>query len=198
MIFTVKLHFVKHFCIVHTEQEVIMTQIIGFKLQEIVFYVGHGVGRINRMCEELISGYLHTFYVFQPTQKRVEIKVPIDNPRLLSIETFAGKNPLEQVRKVFAQEPGRASPLRGRWATKFQALERTIAATDNLHEVLTVVRDISRPLEGEHPITSIELQRTLKWWIAESIAAVLERTADDVLQEINEILNQNGKLAFPD
>jgi RNA polymerase-interacting CarD/CdnL/TRCF family regulator len=175
-----------------------MTQHIAFQVGDVVFYVGNGVGEITAIVEENIAGAPCTLFVITSKRKPGVLKVPLGNPKLLSAKTFVGKDPLTQVRDVLSQSPGAGRPSKGKWAPKFQAIERRLAEVSTLYDVLTIVRDMSRPINDVHPLSSIDVQRSLKWWLVDSLSPVLKRPEDNVLKTLNKILKENGKLAFPD
>ena len=175
-----------------------MTQQTDFKVGDVVFYVGSGVGEISAIVEEIIASAPCTLYVITSKRKPGVLKVRVGNPKLLSAKTFAGRDPLKQVRTILAEAPGPRSPLKGHWAPKFHSLERWYGTVATLHDVLTAVRDTSRAIDDVHPLSSIDFQRSVKWCIVDSLSAVLKRDEVSVLETLNKILNANGKLAFPD
>lgn len=176
-----------------------MTQQALFEVHDVIFYVGTGVATIKSLEESgLGDPAIPSMYIIEPKRSDMIVRAPLNSPKIIAINTFAGNDPQKLVRTILGESEGNIHPAKVRWGPKMKKLEGVLAKAESLEPILSAARDFSRPIDDEYPLSFIPPLRWIKGVIIDTLAAVLDRDEEAVLKSVNAILNRSGKLAFPE
>ena len=162
---------------------------LPFKINEIVVYPAHGVGRIVQIEEQEIAGAKLELYIIDFDKEKLRLKVPTSKSELKGMRKLADKSLIEQAMRVLK---GRARVKRTMWSRRAQEYEAKINSGD-LIAVAEVVRDLYRSeKQPEQSYSERQLFEQALERMAREIAAV-KRIDDDVaVKEVQTFLEKNA------
>ncbi|TMJ38836.1 MAG: CarD family transcriptional regulator, partial [Alphaproteobacteria bacterium] len=111
-----------------------------FKINELVVYPAHGVGRVVQIEEQEIAGIKLELYIVDFDKEELRLKVPTSKSEQKGMRKLADKPLIDHAMKVLK---GRARIKRTMWSRRAQEYEAKINSGD-LIAVAEVVRDLYR------------------------------------------------------
>lgn len=159
-----------------------------FELKEKVVYPGHGVAVVNNITEKQVSGNAISFFELRFLHKDMTVLAPVNNAEHMSIRKISTK---EEVEKVFTELK---CPPERRLAT----LDFTPSGWNKrnkdyqvkiegglLIDLARIYRDLMFVAKQKDlSFGERALLQTTEELISQEIEVVLEKTRDEVLQEI--------------
>jgi CarD family transcriptional regulator len=162
---------------------------LPFKVNELVVYPAHGVGRIVQIEEQEIAGARLELYIIDFEKEKLRLKVPTGKSEQKGMRKLADKALIEHAMRVLK---GRARIKRTMWSRRAQEYEAKINSGD-LIAVAEVVRDLYRSeKQPEQSYSERQLFEQALERMAREIAAV-KRIDDDVaVKEVEAFLEKNA------
>jgi len=113
---------------------------LPFKINELIVYPAHGVGRIVQIEEQEIAGAKLELYIIDFEKEKLRLKVPTSKSEQKGMRKLADKPLIDHAMKVLK---GRARIKRTMWSRRAQEYEAKINSGD-LISIAEVVRDLHR------------------------------------------------------
>jgi len=114
-----------------------------FVLDEKVVYPGHGVAKISRIFEKVISGVVTHFFELKFLNKDMTILVPVDNLEIVGVRRLSSLDNVNDIFKMLA-EPfhtvhSEAAP--SNWNKRNKEYQGKLR-TGNLYDICKIYRDL--------------------------------------------------------
>ncbi|MFO0994631.1 MAG: CarD family transcriptional regulator [Hyphomicrobiales bacterium] len=165
---------------------------LSFKVNELIVYPAHGVGKIVQIEEQEIAGAKLELYIVDFEKEKLRLKVPTSRAEQKGMRKLADKYLIEQAMKVLK---GRARIKRTMWSRRAQEYEAKINSGD-LIAVAEVVRDLYRSeRQPEQSYSERQLYEQALERMAREYAAVRRIDDDAASKELEEFLSKNAKRA---
>jgi CarD family transcriptional regulator len=161
-----------------------------FKVNELVVYPAHGVGKIIQIEEQEIAGAKLELYIVDFEKEKLRLKVPTGRAEQKGMRRLSDKGQIEVALKVLK---GRARIKRTMWSRRAQEYDAKINSGD-LIAVSEVVRDLYRSeRQPEQSYSERQLFEQALERMAREIAAVKKIDDDQAIKELEEYLAKNAK-----
>jgi CarD family transcriptional regulator len=162
---------------------------LAFKVNELIVYPAHGVGRIVQIEEQEIAGARLELYIIDFDKEKLRLKVPTVKSEQKGMRKLADKPLIEQAMRVLR---GRARIKRTMWSRRAQEYEAKINSGD-LIAVAEVVRDLYRSeKQPEQSYSERQLFEQALERMAREVAAVKKIDDDVAVKEIEAFLEKNA------
>jgi len=163
-----------------------------FKVNELVVYPAHGVGKISMIEEQEIAGVKLELYIVEFEKEKLRLKVPTSRAEQKGMRRLSDKAQIESALKVLR---GRARIKRTMWSRRAQEYDAKINSGD-IMAVAEVVRDLYRSeRQPEQSYSERQLFEQALDRMAREIAAVKKIDDDQAVKELEEFLSKNAKRA---
>ena len=163
-----------------------------FKVNELVVYPAHGVGKISMIEEQEIAGVKLELYIVEFEKEKLRLKVPTSRAEQKGMRRLSDKVQIESALKVLK---GRARIKRTIWSRRAQEYDAKINSGD-IMAVAEVVRDLYRSeRQPEQSYSERQLFEQALDRMAREIAAVRKIDDDQAVKELEEYLSKNAKRA---
>jgi len=163
-----------------------------FKVNELVVYPAHGVGKISQIEEQEIAGARLELYIVEFEKEKLRLKVPTSRAEQKGMRRLSDKSQIESALKVLK---GRARIKRTMWSRRAQEYDAKINSGD-IMAVAEVVRDLYRSeRQPEQSYSERQLFEQALDRMAREIAAVKRIDDDQAVKELEEYLSKNAKRA---
>jgi CarD family transcriptional regulator len=163
-----------------------------FKVNELVVYPAHGVGKISQIEEQEIAGARLELYIVEFEKEKLRLKVPTSRAEQKGMRRLSDKPQIEQAMKILK---GRARIKRTMWSRRAQEYDAKINSGD-IMAVAEVVRDLYRSeRQPEQSYSERQLFEQALDRMAREIAAVKRIDDDQAVKELEEYLSKNAKRA---
>ncbi len=163
---------------------------LAFKINELMVYPAHGVGRITQIEEQEIAGSRLELYIVDFEKEKLRLKVPTGRAEQKGMRRLADRPLIEQAMRVLK---GRARIKRTMWSRRAQEYDAKINSGD-LIAVAEVVRDLYRSeRQPEQSYSERQLFEQALERMAREIAAVRKIDDDQSIKEVEEYLAKNAK-----
>ncbi|WP_119392864.1 CarD family transcriptional regulator [Taklimakanibacter lacteus] len=160
-----------------------------FKVNELIVYPAHGVGRVVQIEEQEIAGIKLELYIVDFEKEKLRLKVPTSKSEAKGMRKLADKPLIDHAMKVLK---GRARIKRTMWSRRAQEYEAKINSGD-LIAVAEVVRDLYRSeRQPEQSYSERQLFEQALERMAREIAAVKKIDDDMAIKEIEAFLAKNA------
>ncbi|WP_119270829.1 CarD family transcriptional regulator [Taklimakanibacter deserti] len=160
-----------------------------FKVNELIVYPAHGVGRVVQIEEQEIAGIKLELYIVDFEKEKLRLKVPTSKSEQKGMRKLADKPLIDHAMKVLK---GRARIKRTMWSRRAQEYEAKINSGD-LIAVAEVVRDLYRSeRQPEQSYSERQLFEQALERMAREIAAVKKIDDDMAIKEIEAFLAKNA------
>jgi CarD family transcriptional regulator len=160
-----------------------------FKINELVVYPAHGVGKVVQIEEQEIAGARLELYIVDFEKEKLRLKVPTGKAAQKGMRRLADRNLIEQAMRVLR---GRARIKRTMWSRRAQEYEAKINSGD-LFAVAEVVRDLYRSeRQPEQSYSERQLFEAALQRMAREVAAVKKIDDDIAVKELEEYLAKNA------
>jgi CarD family transcriptional regulator len=161
-----------------------------FKVNELVVYPAHGVGKISQIEEQEIAGAKLELYIVDFEKEKLRLKVPTGRAEQKGMRRLSDKNQIESALKVLK---GRARIKRTMWSRRAQEYDAKINSGD-IMAVAEVVRDLYRSeRQPEQSYSERQLFEQALDRMAREIAAVKKIDDDQAIKELEDFLSKNAK-----
>jgi CarD family transcriptional regulator len=162
---------------------------LQFKVNELIVYPAHGVGRVVQIEEQEIAGIKLELYIVDFEKEKLRLKVPTSKSEQKGMRKLADKPLIEHAMKVLK---GRARIKRTMWSRRAQEYEAKINSGD-LIAVAEVVRDLYRSeRQPEQSYSERQLFEQALERMAREIAAVKKIDDDMAIKEVEAFLAKNA------
>ncbi|MFN4142101.1 CarD family transcriptional regulator [Aestuariivirga sp.] len=163
-----------------------------FKVNELVVYPAHGVGKIIQIEEQEIAGAKLELYIVDFEKEKLRLKVPTGRAEQKGMRRLSDKGQIEAALKILK---GRARIKRTMWSRRAQEYDAKINSGD-IMAVAEVVRDLYRSeRQPEQSYSERQLFEQALDRMAREIAAVKRIDDDQAVKELEEFLSKNAKRA---
>jgi CarD family transcriptional regulator len=163
-----------------------------FKVNELVVYPAHGVGKISQIEEQEIAGARLELYIVEFEKEKLRLKVPTSRAEQKGMRRLSDKNQIDSALKVLK---GRARIKRTMWSRRAQEYDAKINSGD-IMAVAEVVRDLYRSeRQPEQSYSERQLFEQALDRMAREIAAVKKIDDDQAVKELEDYLSKNAKRA---
>jgi CarD family transcriptional regulator len=163
-----------------------------FKVNELVVYPAHGVGKISQIEEQEIAGARLELYIVEFEKEKLRLKVPTSRAEQKGMRRLSDRNQIESALKVLK---GRARIKRTMWSRRAQEYDAKINSGD-IMAVAEVVRDLYRSeRQPEQSYSERQLFEQALDRMAREIAAVRKIDDDQAVKELEDYLSKNAKRA---
>lgn len=163
-----------------------------FKIGEVIIYSGHGLCRIDDICEKTILGETKKYYVLQPIDNhQLTISIPVDNEKVVMLG-LVEKEEAQQIVDSFDQTGFE-------WETNANTCYQTfrnIINSGNRSEIAKVVNTLLRKkIEAKQNDKKL-YERDLKLLtetqsiLYKELALALDKTVEEIEQTINESIRK--------
>ncbi len=160
-----------------------------FKVNELIVYPAHGVGRVVQIEEQEIAGIKLELYIVDFDKEKLRLKVPTSKSEQKGMRKLADKPLIDHAMKVLK---GRARIKRTMWSRRAQEYEAKINSGD-LIAVAEVVRDLYRSeRQPEQSYSERQLFEQALERMAREIAAVKKIDDDMAIKEVETFLAKNA------
>jgi CarD family transcriptional regulator len=160
-----------------------------FKVNELIVYPAHGVGRVVQIEEQEIAGIKLELYIVDFDKEKLRLKVPTSKSEQKGMRKLADKPLIDHAMKVLK---GRARIKRTMWSRRAQEYEAKINSGD-LIAVAEVVRDLYRSeRQPEQSYSERQLFEQALERMAREIAAVKKIDDDMAIKEVEAFLAKNA------
>jgi len=164
----------------------------AFKINELIVYPAHGVGRVTHIEEQEIAGSKLELYIVDFDKEKLRLKVPTGRAEQKGMRRLADRSLIEQAFRVLK---GRARIKRTMWSRRAQEYDAKINSGD-LIAVAEVVRDLYRSeRQPEQSYSERQLFEQALERMAREIAAVRKIDDDQSIKELSEYLAKNARRA---
>lgn len=163
---------------------------LSFKVNELVVYPAHGVGRISQIEEQEIAGARLELYIVDFEKEKLRLKVPTSRAEQKGMRRLSDKAQIEAALKTLR---GRARIKRTMWSRRAQEYDAKINSGD-IMAVAEVVRDLYRSeRQPEQSYSERQLFEQALDRMAREIAAVKKIDDDQAVKELEDYLAKNAK-----
>ena len=160
-----------------------------FKINELIVYPAHGVGKVVKIEEQEIAGAKLELYIIDFEKEKLRLKVPTNKAAQKGMRRLADKGLIEQAMRVLK---GRARIKRTMWSRRAQEYEAKINSGD-LFAVAEVVRDLYRSeRQPEQSYSERQLFEQALERMAREVAAVKKIDDDIAVKELEDFLSKNA------
>ncbi len=161
----------------------------GFKINELVVYPAHGVGRIVAIEEQEIAGMALELFVITFEKDKMTLRVPTG--RSQSVMRKLAEDGV--VKRAMETLKGKARIKRTMWSRRAQEFEQKINSGD-LVSIAEVVRDLFRAeTQPEQSYSERQLYEAALDRMAREIAAVEKIDERGAVQRVTEVLSKSAK-----
>ena len=162
---------------------------LSFKINDLIVYPAHGVGRVTQIEEQEIAGIKLELYIVDFEKEKLRLKVPTGRAEQKGMRRLSDKGQIEQALKVLK---GRARIKRTMWSRRAQEYDAKINSGD-LISVAEVVRDLYRSeRQPEQSYSERQLFEQALERMAREIAAVRKIDDDMAIKEVESFLAKNA------
>lgn len=163
---------------------------LSFKINDLVVYPAHGVGKVTMIEEQEIAGAKLELYIVDFEKEKLRLKVPTGRAEQKGMRRLSDKSQIEAALKVLK---GRARIKRTMWSRRAQEYDAKINSGD-IMSVAEVVRDLYRSeRQPEQSYSERQLFEQALERMAREIAAVKRIDDDQSIKELEDYLSKNAK-----
>lgn len=114
-----------------------------FVLDEKVVYPGHGVAKISRIFEKVISGVVTQFFELKFLNKDMTILVPVDNLEIVGVRRLSSLDNVNDIFKMLAEpfDMVHSESAPSNWNKRNKEYQGKLR-TGNLYDISKIYRDL--------------------------------------------------------
>ncbi len=156
-----------------------------FKVGEMVVYPAHGVGEIEAIRNQAISGSDSKFYMLRILDTDMKIMIPIDNAQSVGLRRVIDKQMVSRVYKVLRQK--KVEIDQQTWNRRYREYTEKIK-TGSILEIATVLRDLFL-LKGDKELSFGErkVMDTAKNLLVKEISIARSHSEKKIIDELHHI-----------
>lgn len=161
-----------------------------FKTGDYVVYPAHGVGQIEGIETQTISGMQVKLYNIVFEKDRMRLKVPVFKAKTAGLRRLTSDNKLRDALKTLQ---GRARIRRTMWSRRAQEYETKINSGDPV-AIAEVLRDLKRSNDDtEQSYSERQIYQSALQRLAREVAAVQKITEDKAAAKLEVMLGKRGE-----
>jgi CarD family transcriptional regulator len=156
-----------------------------FKVGEKVVYPAHGVGQIEAIRSQAISGTEKRFYMLRILDSDMKIMIPVDNVDAVGLRKVIDRNMVNQVYKVLRQKKIEADHQT--WNRRYREYTEKIK-TGSILEIAKVLRDLF-VLKGDKELSFGERKMldTARNLLVKELSIARSHSEDKIMEELRHI-----------
>ncbi|MCZ6452314.1 MAG: CarD family transcriptional regulator [Deltaproteobacteria bacterium] len=156
-----------------------------FKVGEMVVYPSHGVGEIEDIRNQAISGSNRKFYMLRILDTDMKIMIPIDNAQSVGLRRVIDKQMVSKVYKVLRQK--KVEIDQQTWNRRYREYNEKIK-TGSILEIATVLRDLFL-LKGDKELSFGErkVMDTAKNLLVKELSIARSHSEKKIIDELHNI-----------
>ncbi len=156
-----------------------------FKVGEKVVYPAHGVGEIEAIRSQVISGTEKKFYMLRILDTDMKIMIPIDNVESVGLRKVIDRHMVSQVYKVLRQKKVEADQQT--WNRRYREYTEKIK-TGSILEIAKVLRDLF-VLKGDKELSFGERKMldTARNLLVKELSIARSHSEDKIMEELHHI-----------
>lgn len=157
-----------------------------FKIGDKVVYPAHGVGQIEAISSQVISGTEKKFYMLRILDSDMKIMIPIDNVQSVGLRRIINKQMVTQVYKVLRQKKVEADQQT--WNRRYREYTEKIK-TGSVLEIAKVLRDLF-VLKGDKELSFGERKMldTARNLLVKELSIARSHSEEKIMEELRHIL----------
>ncbi len=155
-----------------------------FQTDELVVYPAQGVGKIERIAQDEISGVQCEFYIVRIVSNNITLMVPVNNALNVGLRPLSDSEKAQDILQLLCSEEDKTVHTGQNWNRRFREYSEKLKSVD-LIEVAKVVRELL--LIGQNKELSFGEKRMLEQamlLITGELAEVLEMDEQEVRDKI--------------
>ena len=158
-----------------------------FKIGEKVVYPAHGVGEIEAIRTQVMSGSEKRFYMLRILDSDMKIMIPTDGTESVGLRRIIDKNMVSQVYKVLRQKKVMADQQT--WNRRYREYTEKIK-TGSILEIAKVLRDLFL-LKGDKELSFGERKMldTARNLLVKELSLARSHSETKILEELRRILS---------
>ena len=156
-----------------------------FKVGEKVVYPAHGVGEIEAIRMQVISGTEKRFYMLRILDTDMKIMIPVDNVESVGLRKVIDRHMVSQVYKVLRQKKVEADQQT--WNRRYREYTEKIK-TGSILEIAKVLRDLF-VLKGDKELSFGERKMldTARNLLVKELSIARSHSEDKIMEELRHI-----------
>jgi CarD family transcriptional regulator len=160
-----------------------------FKVGEKVVYPAHGVGEIEAIRSQVISGLERKFYMLRILDTEMKIMIPIDNAETVGLRKVIDKQMVSRVYKVL-REKRKMEVDPQTWNRRYREYTEKIK-TGSILEIAKVLRDLFL-LKGDKELSFGERKvlDTAKNLLVKELSVARSHSEEKIMDELQHIFTQ--------
>ena len=171
-----------------SEETHLFREVGMFKIGEKVVYPAHGVGKIEGIQTQVISGTEQRFYMLRILDSEMKIMIPIENAQIVGLRKVINKQMVTQVYKVLRQKQRRVMGDQPTWNRRYREYMEKIK-TGSILEIATVLRDLFVLKEDkELSFGERKMLDTAKNLLVKELSIARSHSEEKIMDELRHIL----------
>jgi CarD family transcriptional regulator len=170
-----------------------------FRLNDKVVYPGHGVAKINRIVEKIVSGQNSSYYELRFLNKEMTVLVPISNTEGLGLRPLSSTNRINDIFKMLAEPAKKVKNyelLANNWNKRNKEYQLKLR-TGNLEEISEIYRDLKHIAQHkELSFGEKNLLNQTEGLLAEEISIVRKLEAEKTVECLRAMFNSLERSAL--
>ena len=165
-----------------------------FTLNEKVVYPGHGVAKVNRIIEKIISNKITTFYELTFIHKDMTVLVPTENLPSAGIRKVSSHENIEDVFKLLAEPSKKGNDLVvSNWNKRNKDYQIKLRS-GNVFEISKIYRDLKSISQyKELSFGERNLLNQTETLLAEEISVVKNLGEEKALEHLRALFKTAGQ-----
>ncbi len=156
-----------------------------FKVNALIFYPIHGVGKIKKIERKKIFDEARKYYVIEFLNNNIKIMVPVDKAEEIGVRLIIKKHESSKILKLLKAKPGK---MEEDWKARYQNNQDRVK-TGSIHENARVVRDLyHRNKEKELSLMERKMYENALDHLTLEISIARKSSYENVEKIINKIL----------
>ncbi len=156
-----------------------------FQTDELVVYPAQGVGKIERIAHDEISGVQCEFYIVRIVSSNITLMVPVNNALNVGLRPLSDQEKAQDILNLLCSDEKKPVHTGQNWNRRFREYSEKLKSVD-LIEVAKVVRELL--LIGQNKELSFGERRMLEQamqLIIGELAEVLDMTEQELKDKIH-------------
>jgi CarD family transcriptional regulator len=160
-----------------------------FKVGEKVVYPAHGVGEVEAVRTQVISGTERKFYMLRILDTDMKIMVPVDNAMAVGLRKIVDKTTVSRVYRIL-REKKRVPIDQQTWNRRYRDYTEKIK-TGSIIEIAGVLRDLFL-LKSDKELSFGERKvlDTAKNLLVKELSIARSHTEEKIMEELRHIFTQ--------
>ena len=160
-----------------------------FKIGEKVVYPAHGVGQIEAIRTQVISGSQRKFYMLRILDTDMKIMVPVDNASAVGLRKIIDKSTVSRVYRIL-REKKKVETDQQTWNRRYRDYTEKIK-TGSILEIAGVLRDLFL-LKSDKELSFGERKvlDTAKNLLVKELSIARSHTEEKIMEELRHIFTQ--------